>query len=533
MSDQLISHVLELPPALLALLYQHVASGPGGLANPVALSQTCKVLHTLYEGPAVAYSNIILAAPISSPDHPVWQWLAKRSGRIANLVLTLRLRDDRERWIEDGAWKLGRCMLLEWVQPLQTLSCIPGVELRLEWVRSVHEMYNPLMNKWLKQYGQIISHLTAEVHIDTVWLPLWAFSKAAAACKSINLTIGTYSREVVNLSDLDAVASSLRSLRCDTNDCDVRGASTLSSMSQLTALHLKCRKFQNEEPWDYLAMLPRLQQLKLAMCTSGDPSPLSALTGLSVLHLYSRAWLVEDDQVIFNLSSLQPLSTLQHLEELHLKSPCAATSLQGLAGLSNLKRLSLGFLGLRSLEGISPRVTDLEVAHGLTGLAGIECCSGLEKLSLRWCRVSTLQPLRGLSSLRHLEIAWTYELSSLKGLSKMSLQSLSCIGCFGLTHLSANKHLPALTSLELRDCPHISMKPLSQLREGLRKLRLVSCNSHGKVLRLPHVQPLADVVVRDCGVKAVVLAGGFRPACIDIKGESSEDTDYEYQSTWL
>jgi hypothetical protein len=76
MSAQSTSQLLDLPPAWLALLFQHVASGPGGLSNAAALCQTCKLLHSLYEGPAVTYSDLFLAGAISSPVHPVWQWLA-------------------------------------------------------------------------------------------------------------------------------------------------------------------------------------------------------------------------------------------------------------------------------------------------------------------------------------------------------------------------------------------------------------------------------------------------------------------------
>jgi hypothetical protein len=89
MSVPLTSQLSALPPAWLALLFRHVASGPGGLANAAGLSQTCKFLHSLSEDPAVTYSNIVLAAAISSPVHPIWQWLARRLGRIADLSLVL------------------------------------------------------------------------------------------------------------------------------------------------------------------------------------------------------------------------------------------------------------------------------------------------------------------------------------------------------------------------------------------------------------------------------------------------------------
>jgi hypothetical protein len=93
---KLTSQLLDLPPAWLVILFQHVAIGSGGLANAVALGQTCKFLRTLSEGPAMTYSNLSLAAAISSPDHPVWKWLQKRRGRIAGLSLKLRVTKDMD-----------------------------------------------------------------------------------------------------------------------------------------------------------------------------------------------------------------------------------------------------------------------------------------------------------------------------------------------------------------------------------------------------------------------------------------------------
>jgi hypothetical protein len=108
------------------LLLQQVASGPGGLASAATLRQTCKYLFSLSEGPAVTYSNLSLAAVISSPDHPVWEWLAKRSGRISGLRLELCLK-----LINEDATHTDQ--LPNWSQPLEILSGIRGVQLRVTW----------------------------------------------------------------------------------------------------------------------------------------------------------------------------------------------------------------------------------------------------------------------------------------------------------------------------------------------------------------------------------------------------------------
>jgi hypothetical protein len=335
MSVNRISQLSDLPPAWLALLFQHVACGPRGLANAAALGQSCKFLHNLSEGPAVTYSNIIVAAVISSPDHPAWQWLAKRVGRVAGLNMELRFEDDEGTQTGD--------QLSGWIQPLQTLSGIPGVQLRVEWVGSIARVDHPCMSQWLRQHGHLISHLTMEVEISNARLKLRDFSQAAAACRSIDLTIKHLSDhfEVLDLSDHAAVAGSLHHLTCqpiEWEDGSLRGTSTLKLMSQLTALNCNRDDLGREDPWGILAMLTSLQRLHLQVGASGDPSPLSALSGLTYLSLESLKPEV-DDLTPFTFSSLQSLSTLQQLEELHLgEHACAFTSLHGLLQISSMSR---------------------------------------------------------------------------------------------------------------------------------------------------------------------------------------------------
>jgi hypothetical protein len=527
MSAQLTSQLLEMPPAWLALLLQHVASGPRGLANAAAFIQTCKLMHSLSEGPAVVYRNIILAVAVSGPNHPVWQWLARRSGRVAGLSLELRLgmldddatgEDASDHEANDDEPTGGADQLLTWTQPLQTLSGIPGVQLKVEWIGSIAGPNHPYIAQWVKQHGQLISHLTAKVLVSEDRLKLKDFSEAAAPCRSIDLILSHYSDQVVDLNDLSPVAGALQHFTCEPamSRCgSLRGLSALSSMSQLIVLNLCREDFGGEEPWESLAKLTSLQQLILSGYASGDPSPLSALTGLSSLYVESLGD-EADDPAPFSFSTLQPLSTLQQLEVVHLDShACAATSLQGLAGLSSLKTFGLSLSGnsFRSLKGVSPGLTEIFLTHAsnLVNLVGIEGCTSLEKMWLQDCGVSSLQPLLSLSNLKELEVV-NCQLSSLEGLNCMSLQSLRLIYCEELAHLSGAEHFSALESLVVENCGVTSLQALSQLGEGLQELRVLWCNKvRDEVLELPHVQDTAIVHVRFSGnVKEVVLAGGVR-----------------------
>jgi hypothetical protein len=406
----------------------------------------------------------------------------------------------------------------DWTQPLQTLSGIHGVRLEVEWVGGIADLDHPCIALWLKQYGQLISHLTVEVHVSAYMLKLREFAEAAAPCRSIDLTILHSPDQVVDLSELEAVVESLQSLICEPGPMDfgtLRGLNGLNSMSQLTALHLANEDFGSEEPWGVLARLTRLQQLELAVSATGDPSPLSALTGLSSLHLNSFREPEANGPAPFSFSSLQPLSTLQQLEVLHLRYfACAATSLQGLVGLSSLRRLAIADYGakLRKLDGISPGLVEvcIDSAPGLEGLAGIEGCTSMEKLSLNYCGVSSLQPLRGLNSLKELRVT-NCNMTSLEGLISVPLESLSLKDCRYLVQLSGIGHVSALRSLEVEECGVISLQPLSKLGKALRKLRVLGCGRvQEEVLDLPHVQSTVDLDVMFSKVKEVVLAGGVR-----------------------
>jgi Leucine-rich repeat (LRR) protein len=419
--------------------------------------------------------------------------------------------------------------LSSWMQPLQTLSVTPNVQLRVEWVGVIiADLDHPCIAQWLKQLGKLISHLTVAVEISNDRLKLRDFAVAAAPCRSINLTIWHGSNEILDLADLAPIAGSLNRLSFEPNDLGcgwLKGASSFSSMSQLTTLHVHRESFGTEEPWVLVAKLSNLQELSVNMSASGNPSPLSALTALSSLYLRSCEFenlevLGADIPAPFSFSSLQPLSTLQQLEELHLgSSACGATSLQGLAGLSNLKQLGLDFVGnyrgkLRSLNGVSPgvRALPIEGASNLVSLAGIESCTSLEKLLLKYCGVSSLQPLKGLSCLKEL-VVYGCHITNMESVCSMALQRLLLMHCPSLSQLSEIQHLSSMKSLEVMHCGVTSLQPLSQLGEGLQRLSVFDCSKvREEVLQLPHVQPTADVVVKCSSIKEVVLAGGVKRA---------------------
>ena len=426
-ADQSPLTLLELPSTWVAHLVQHVASGAGGLASAAALSQTCRSLHALSESSAVTYCNLNVDRPLLSLDHPFWPWLAKRQGRIAGLTAAVRLsRADPEQ--------------------LQLMFSIPDLHLTLRYDTEVTALDDPFMTKVLRPHGHLIDHLSWRVFISGNGLTLQDFCKAAAACTRLVLTAWHFPAQPLNMGDLQHVAGSLVRL-CLIYTTNVEAVSRLSLLSQLTSLKLANVDFGAEEPWIHLGALTNLKQLSLWVAASGDPCPLSALTGLSFLDLQSYGPVHNGLLTPCTFSSLQPLSTLQQLKELKLHNKAySGISLHGLAELRKLETLTLGAPMLKSLEGLSTGLTSLtlKAAPQLVSLAGIE----------------------------------------------------------GLT---------ALQQLKFYECGLTSLQPVGQLVGGLRKLDVTYCHSvQEEVLELPHVQPTADVRIVSSTVKEVVLARGVR-----------------------
>jgi hypothetical protein len=156
----------------------------------------------------------------------------------------------------------------------------------------------------------MINHLPGQLQIREDRLKLREFVQAAALCRSIDLMILHDEDEPLDLVELVPLAGSLVCLSCKCYSADnygiLRGINALSSLQQLTSLRLVNEDLSHEEPWDHLVKLTSLEQLSLDGHAGGDPSPLSALTRLSSLDLFSIGL---DDP--FTFSSLQPLSTLQ------------------------------------------------------------------------------------------------------------------------------------------------------------------------------------------------------------------------------
>jgi Leucine-rich repeat (LRR) protein len=380
------------------------------------------------------------------------------------------------------------------------------------------------MTLWLVPHIHLIDHLKVDIRIfDHGDLALRELCEAAAPCRSLALSVTHI--PALDLAHLAAVAHSLHELDVTADQFPhVRGFSTISGLSQLTCLSMSHASLPDQDPWAVLAEMTNLKNLSLAVYAYGDPSALSALIGLTSLQLTTRPGQQDWNGVPFySLSSLQPLSRLQQLEVLHLEGCCRnVTSLHDLAGLSKLSKLDLIHMtALESLQGVSTAVTELRIAKakGLGSLVELSPLVLLEKLALHHCGITSLAPLAsGLSKLKSLDIL-NCPVTSMAGLHGPTLgtclQSLSLMFCNDLRDLSGIEELQALLEVDISLCGGISsLQPIGKLGNRLQKLWVKGCDTAGdEVLQLPHVQPTADVWLKNMNVREVVLAGGSVVKC--------------------
>ena len=495
--------LLDLPKTWLVDLVQHVASGLDGLASAAALSETCKPFYDLSESSAVTYRNVFVNNAISSPDHFFWKWLAKRRGRIAGLVLNVLVSSGAELVYDQGEQQGEQPA--GWEGPWQSLAAVQDLELVLR-IHSLNRT-QPDACQWLKQHSHLLADFTADVTVDSEELTLQSLSEALAPCEALHLTIYHRSLENFDMSGLGAVSSCLVKLNMNgdlfdaSDSADLRGVTTIACLTKLTRLTLANYNCTSEELWPSLAALSNLKDLQLTgMVTAhGDPSPLSALTGLTSLYIGSGNEVGD--------ALISSFSTMQQLEWLGLMSAaCSATSLHGLAGLSNLRSLYIcPALELVSLEGLPGGLEDLSLIdlRAVENMAGLENLSFLRSLRILWCGDASLHRLSMLSKLSTLCIfggpAQGYgSLSCLEGIEGLGkcLKSLQLRHCMSLHSLSGIEGLTALEDLEVESCGVTSLQPLAGLvAPGLRKIVVVDCSGvkEGQLVLPPHTAAVVSI----------------------------------------
>jgi hypothetical protein len=381
--------LLDLPDPFWARLFEHLLEdGRSSLAAAAAFEQTCQAVFN-----RTTYTNLHLEV-IRDPAHPCWAWLERRLERRLGRISGLDLHVDQSS--RSYSWQ---GLSQAWQHPMSLLAQVPGLRLKLS-TPYIWSVEYGLARAFLQQHGHLISTLsmTCTVHVPDYQQELQ--NLVPEQCLDLQLTCSPAIDEF-DFANLQPLAGKLSAFTVEEGASDLEGMSTLTALSKLTYLSFDVfpRPVIKAEPWAVLATLTGLQHLACTLDTTGDAAPLSVLTGLTSL-------ILDSDSGSTYLSTLQPLTALQQLQELSLGA-FSTTSLHGLGALSSLRRLEVGpSTSLISLEGLNPTALTKLTLEGLpnvssvAGLSGLQC---LRELIIGWgCEgITSLEPL---SHLQHLAI---------------------------------------------------------------------------------------------------------------------------------
>ena len=321
------------------------------------------------------------------------------------------------------------------------------------------------MIQWLGQHSHIIGHLTAEIYLNPTMNDWSLQGFITAAVPCKSLSLELLDDDDVPLN-ISCIADVAHSLVSLDFDFDqLAGITALTCLTRLSELRLN-GDLTLEEPWVPLAGLTGLSKLSLTITGHGDPSPLSALTRLRSMSVVRQPIPDVHENPPFAFSSLQSLSMMLQLEHLNLSDCCTATSLEGLRGLSSLRDLSIrGSDELCSLEGLGVPLTSLK-----------------------------LGTLRDLKSMAGIEAAVGLQQLSIRGCSITSLQSLAAL-----------KSLASLlVSEDGVDVGHlVSLEGIEGLSSCLEKLTLVKCSRLSSLVGLEKLSVLRLLTVRGCGINSL------------------------------
>lgn len=272
--------------------------------------------------------------------------------------------------------------------------------------------------------------------------------------RSLNLQTRNGNGSYYPLTDISALSGMTKLTTLFLALGDVKDLSPVSGLTSLTDLNLygnfNCPDLQ------FLSGLAKLTNLSIELGDVKDLSPVSGLTSLTDLQIYGN-FSCSDLQFLSGLTKLRtlqirpnngegatPLTSLKGLEnltelrELHVNGPGNLTDVEPLANLTNLTTLSLPY---RDYSVNEPPALDLSGLSGLTKLQTLGVNSS----------VVSLEPLRGLTDLRYLQINadWQNPVESLEPLS--GLEKLSSLYVYPLRKGADQSPVAHVKDLEIQE----------------------------------------------------------------------------------
>ena len=269
-----------------------------------------------------------------------------------------------------------------------------------------------------------------------------------------------------NVEDYSFMAGLTRlevvSLYCVGEETDLSFLSGLSNVKSLTYYEWNGNNNFGQAPGiidiSFLRGMTGLRELRLQISSEVETIDLSALSGLTELRnliIYSRNRSGNSD--LPAVADLTPLSGLTKLESLEI--PVRVSSLDALAGMTNMRNLSLGAVGLSNREDCE--LNDIGALSNMPKLTALNLCTGSG---------ADFAPLSGLTELTDLYLDTTASVKDLTFLQDLTkLQTLSVTAYDNASNKLGSYHgvenLTNLRTLALSGGPK-DTSPLS----GLTKL---------------------------------------------------------------
>lgn len=199
---------------------------------------------------------------------------------------------------------------------------------------------------------------------------------------------------------------------------------------------------------------------------------------------------------LFNLQSLHTLSLsgaggLRTLDQLGDNLPIKHLDLSCCSNLSSIEGASRILPQLRSLDLTLNVTLDTQTEEG-SGLDPLASLTHLEDLSLSFCSLGRLDPLRGLVGLWRLDLAGCSELynDALWALVQLvNLVDLNLMNCVRIVDVQALSFLTGLETLNLVNCRLTDTAALSALPR-LRSLNVANCSVLGTLSPIPSLRVL-------------------------------------------
>jgi len=158
-------------------------------------------------------------------------------------------------------------------------------------------------------------------------------------------------------------------------------------------------------------------------------------------------------------------------------------TLDDFAGAVNVEYLTLsGCINLTDISGLrnmpNIKVLELGACDNLEDLSAVSTLKDLDRIDIRYTKVRSLEPLRGLPLLRDINMGHCINIQDLSPLRDLaSLLHINMLGCDGVKDLTPLSNHPSLLDINLSESRAVSdLTPLLSI-PNLRSVAVTDCHN--------------------------------------------------------